>query len=160
MPKKITQTFKEQLVSSHPTHTRKNFFVGRPLKKGGEIEAVAEMANKYFDLVWYARSRPIEDKEYWDKTPEKIRNTAFEAREKVEKKYPNEVARLKEEVKVGEVVFSSPDWEHGFNSGVLAAMRFVLTAFDDTTETCEETGEELCFGGVENARDTFPELDT
>ena len=78
----------------------------------------------------------------------------------VKEKYPNEVARLKEEVKVGEVVFSSPDWEHGFNSGVLAAMRFVYTAFDDTTEIMEETGEEVCFGGVENAFDTFPQLDT
>ena len=135
---------------------RKKYFTGRPVDKNTiPLTAIAEMENKYFDLVWYARKTPNYDKEYWDKKPAEIREGAFKAMEEVEKKYPREVELLNKKTK-----YSSPDWEHGFNSGVLAAMRFVQTAFDNSTETCEETGEELCFGGVENAFETFPQLDT
>ena len=135
---------------------RKDYFTGRPVDKNTiPLTAIAEMEQKYFDLVWYARKAPKDDKEYWDKTPAKIREGAFKAMDEVEKKYPREVELLSKET-----AYSSPDWEHGFNSGVLAAMRFVYTAFDDTTETMEETGEEVCFGGVENAFETFPQLDT
>ena len=135
---------------------RKDYFTGRPVDKNTiPLTAIAEMEKKYFDLVWYARKAPKDDKEYWDKTPAEIRECAFKVMDEVEKKYPREVELLSKET-----AYSSPDWEHGFNSGVLAAMRFVYTAFDDTTEIMEETGEEVCFGGVENAFDTFPQLDT
>ena len=54
----------------------------------------------------------------------------------VMKKYPTEVKNLQSE---------SGDWQHGFNSGCLAAFRFIISAMTES---------------VDEAKDFFPELDS
>ena len=95
---------------------------------GGQLE-------KYESLVWFARKYPA-DHESWDKVPADIKQGALNAASRVEELYPDEVDRLRSE--------ECGDWEHGFNSGVLAALRFVLHAAEDP----------------EAAMDEFPMLDT
>ena len=124
-------------------------FVGRPLNEavGGELEAIQELAIKYEKLVWYGRSGVNLD----NHAPE-LKRAVEEARFRVEANYPEDIQEYME----------SGDWKHGFNSGCLAAFRFALTAFDHSTEICEEDPDqqELCFGGVENAKALFPQLGT
>lgn len=109
------------------------------------------LEEKYFNLVWYARSNPREDEAYWNTVPHDIRRGAFNAQLQVETEYPEEVADLKSE---------HTDWQHGFNSGALAAFRFVLTALDDEMIEDEMEGGFFPRGGLQNARDEFPFLDT
>jgi len=83
---------------------------------------------KYFEMVWYARRRPehlkIEGvKKKWEETEQKYQN---------EFSFPN-----------------GGDWEHGFNSGCLAAFRCVLAAMEKSK-----------YGGLERAKEEFPHLDT
>ena len=106
--------------------------------------------DKYFDLVWSARrpaiDAPVDDwtfYAYGTKTPKKRRestsNSILQARKAVQKiveKYPADYANL-----LGE----DGRFYHGFNSGALAAFRYVL----DIIET-----------GVEHAEGEFPNLDT
>ena len=149
-----------------------------PAPAGERIEeaesVLAHYADKYFDLVWYARKHPQEDAEYWGEVAPDIRKGAFSAMEKVEQKYPDEVAKLNGEFpkkfnaqNVPEELreqltkaFINTDWEHGFNSGCLAAFRFALTALDRELYWNEEFEEWLPIGGIEDAIDLFPELDT
>lgn len=90
-------------------------------------EYIKELEQKYFELVWFMRNR-----EY--KSPKLLRE--------VEDKYPKETTAL-----------LSDDggcyWEHGFNSGCLAMLRFILTATDRSK-----------FAGLKQAKEDFPELDT
>jgi len=65
--------------------------------------------NKYFDLVWYARSKP---------------GRAEDARKRIEALYPKEVKDLG----------IDDNWSHGFNSGMLAASRLYLTVIGDGLE--------------------------
>jgi hypothetical protein len=113
-----------------------------------ELQSLEE---KYFNLVWYARSNPREDKAYWNTVPHDIRRGAFNAQLDVETRFPEDVADLKSE---------HTDWQHGFNSGALAAFRFVLTALDDEMIEDEEEGGLFPRGGLQNALDEFPSLDT
>ena len=106
--------------------------------------------DKYFDLVWSARrpaiDAPAEDWTYFGygtKNPKKRRestsNSILQARKAVQtivEKYPEDYANL-----LGE----DGRFYHGFNSGALAAFRYVL----DIIET-----------GVEHAEGEFPNLDT
>ena len=106
--------------------------------------------DKYFDLVWSARrpaiDAPVDDwtfYAYGTKNPKKRRestsNSILQARKAVQKiveKYPADYANL-----LGE----DGRFYHGFNSGALAAFRYVL----DIIET-----------GVEHAEEEFPNLDT
>lgn len=122
-------------------------------------EAFAEKERKYSDLVWYSRSRPKEDTDYWDKVPDHIREGAFNAQARVQEIYPDEVAKLNGELpprcnaeemseelraQLTEALINS-DWENGFNSGCLAAFRYVHTALQEDLGTAEEE---------------FPSLDT
>ena len=139
-----------------------------------EVESVlAHYAQKYDDLVWYARKQPQEITEYWGKHTPEIRNSAFNAMDKIEQKYPDEVAKLNGELpkkmktnlpeEMREAVYQmlfSTDWEHGFNSGCLAAFRFALTALDRELYWNDEFEEWLPTGGIEDAVSEFPELDT
>ena len=140
-----------------------------------EAESVfAHYAEKYFDLVWYARKHPQVDTEYWGRQAPDIRNGAFRAMEKIEQKYPDEVAKLNGEFpakfnsqNIPEELrerltkaFTNTDWEHGFNSGCLAAFRFALTAIDRDFYWNDELEEWFPTGGIEDAIDLFPELDT
>tara|TARA_A100001035_G_C27624995_1_gene427222 strand:+ start:352 stop:801 length:450 start_codon:yes stop_codon:yes gene_type:complete len=126
------------------------------------LDILAEYEDKYFDLVWYARKHPIEDKDYWDKVPKDIREGAFECMKKVEAKYPREVKSLSEETGI-----SSPDWEHGFNSGCLAAFRFAVTTLskseeyeDCFLEELEDDDEFELPSPIDLAIEEFPFLDT
>ena len=88
-------------------------------------ELTLEMSTKYENLVWYARSgRNINISE------------VVKHRDKIEEIYPQEIELLSGD---------SSDFYHGFNSGMLAGMRYILSM----TEI-----------GVEHAQENFPELDT
>lgn len=112
-------------------------------------ENLQELHKKYMDLVWYARSHPSSDIEFWQGVPDAIMQGAFRGQMRVEEDYPDEVAKLRSE---------ASDWEHGFNSGMLAALNYVLTA--SRSYKHEEDGETFWFGGIEEAQEEFPMLDT
>lgn len=110
-----------------------------------------KLEKKYFNLVWYARSECRHNEDYWNKIPHDIRRGAFNAQLEVETLYPNEVADLKSE---------HSDWQHGFNSGALAVFRFILTALDDGLMEDDWDGSKVPSGGLQNAINDFPLLDT
>jgi hypothetical protein len=92
------------------------------------IEEVNQLERKYENLVWYAR-KSKKDREMYEAVRAGVAAT--------EKNYPIETEYLK-----------SPqlgDWQHGFNSGMLAGMRFV----DDALNY-----------GIEDAYDSFPNLNS
>jgi hypothetical protein len=96
------------------------------MKKKELIENVITKETKYADLLWYART-----------SPEHINIKGVkENKERIEKLYPNEVTDLQSE---------NGDWQHGFNSGMVAALRYVLT-MDDL--------------GKKQADEEFPMLDS
>jgi hypothetical protein len=88
-------------------------------------ELTLEMSTKYENLVWYARSGKNLN------IPEVVKH-----RDKIEESYSDETKQLSSE---------GSDFYHGFNSGMLAGMRYILSM----TEI-----------GVEHAQENFPELDT
>ena len=125
-------------------------------------EKLSELTEKYFHLVWYARKAPSDDKEYWDGTPDEIKTKALNEVSRIEEFFPDDVDELVED---------ESNWTHGFNSGCLAAFRFVQTAIDtklhevddeDTWEddTIPDGTKMVCFGGIEQAEEEFPFLDT
>jgi len=83
---------------------------------------------KYEDLVKYARVQP-EHLEF---------PLVQELLERVSQNY-------KEEIEALSIIGESGSWEHGFNSGCLAILRYLQTA------------EEF---GIETAEEEFPMLDT
>ena len=94
--------------------------------KRSEVEArLKELQDKYFDLVWFARHRPNEE-------------VGAEAALKIWRKWEAECTRLTED---------TTNWEHGFNSGCLAAFRLALGLMGNATD-------------VQMAEDDFPFLDT
>jgi hypothetical protein len=101
------------------------------MKKKEIIELLAKKEDKYFDLVWYAR-----------KTEEQY-NTIPEVKENVD--------RIHEMYQADILDLGSDDgqWVHGFNSGMLAGMRYALTLMDNGV-----------MGGQEYADEYFPFLDT
>ena len=90
------------------------------------IEEVVKKQNKYSDLIWYARSSSEHDNIPGVK----------ENRERIEGLYPYEV---------NELYIDDSNWQHGFHSGMVAALRYVLSM------------DEL---GLEQADEWFPELDS
>ena len=112
--------------------------------------AFEEKADKYRHLVWYARSGCR-----LDQHPPDIRAKVLKARERVQRLYPKET-NVHELLKKGH----NMTWDHGFNSGCLAAFRYVLTALNEGTEI-DEFGEECpTHGGLVVAEVEFPDLDT
>jgi hypothetical protein len=112
-------------------------------------ENLQELLSKYHDLVWYARSHPSSDVDFWKGVPDQVMQGAFRGQMRVEEDYPDEVSKLRGD---------NSDWEHGFNSGMLAALNYVLTAsrsieYDDGEET-------FWIGGISDAQEEFPMLDT
>lgn len=86
------------------------------------IVIINAMRDKYFDLVKYARRKPrIEDIEY----------TKYI--EDIKRKYPDEVSKLGDD----------PDWEHGFNSGMLAALRFFQIVNLSEEDKLDDDGDEI-----------------
>jgi len=104
---------------------------------------LSQLEEKYFQLVWYARKPLYENQgdwlEYFADTPDDVILTCRQKMQEVEAEYPEETKKI-----------CSPergDWEHGFNSGCLAAFRWIISA----THKDE---------GIERAEESFPELDT
>ena len=92
------------------------------------INEIKQLERKYEMLVWYGRKS-----EQQIATIEGVRIAA----EEITKDYPEEVASL-----------NSPllrNWQHGFNSGMLAATRFIQDALDE---------------GIEEAYEIFPDLNS
>ena len=113
------------------TPDKRHTFIMNELK-----DNFTEFQHKYFQLVWYARSSP--DCE-----------VAKNPQARVEEMYPDEIDQFRE----------APDWTHGFNSGCLATMRYVMTALFPQ-ELSDEEGGTFTYGGLEHAKEEFPELDT
>ena len=99
------------------------------------LELIAKRIEKYESLVWYARKHPA-DHPFWRTVPADIRKGALDAAARVLELYPDETDAL--------ACVERGDFEHGFNSGVLAALRYVLAAATDPAE----------------AEEAWPELDT
>lgn len=89
------------------------------------LEAFDAMGEKYFDLVHLARADPD--------PPDHVRPHLDD----IESRYPDDVRELRDPERGG--------WTHGFNSGMLAAIKFMSTAVER---------------GPDEAKDEFPELDT
>ena len=116
------------------------------------LDKLHNLVYKYRGLVWYARKPPYDlIQEKYEGTPQKIIDGCMKASLKYAKEFPKETDLLSTD---------EGDWHHGFNSGCLAAFRLVLTALDTSTEICEETGEKFSLGGLDNAMEEFPVLDT
>ena len=111
--------------------------------------AFAAKADKYCDLVWYARSGCRLNQHDSD-----LRAKVLKERERIQRLYPKE-ANFHELLKKGH----NMTWDRGFHSGCLAAFRYVLTALNEGTEI-DEFGEEFVIGGLAEAEAEFPMLDT
>jgi hypothetical protein len=96
------------------------------MKKNEILDLVSEKEGKYLDLVWYARS-------YKNLHVDGV----GENRTRIENLYPNETVNLNDS--------DSSDWHHGFNSGMLAALRFIIDLDEE---------------GLESAEENFPSLDS
>jgi hypothetical protein len=97
------------------------------MKKKDILYEVKNLERKYFELVWYARSSLKNDH---------IKGSKVN-RKRIEESYPEEVKDL--------IIGNNRSWEHGFNSGMLAGMRYVLS---------------MAAYGKEDAEENFPFLDT
>lgn len=124
-----------------------------------EISSAAKLKKlekKYFDLVWFARSRP-----------ENANIPGVKAnKDRIIADYPKEVAELRG---------ANDNWQHGFNSGILACTR-LLRAYAlprNHREVMEDSldgdsSDEEQEGGfvmtkqseIEQAEEDFPMLDT
>ena len=95
------------------------------MKKSGILSELEMWEKKYFNLVWYARTTPDEP-------------ASQAGRRRVEAAWPADLEELRSD---------DSNWQHGFNSGCLAAFRLVqgLLGSDDDAEF---------------ARQEFPFLDT
>ncbi len=122
-------------------------------------EPLRKFMTMYFDLVWLARCDQ-------DKLLEEERYEGMAAVKRIEEAYPEEVKQLYE---------SEDNWQHGFNSGVLAFARYLSDYTEDTWWPEEDTGgvewpeEEVTIiegerfikmDGKQQAETMFPELDT
>ena len=100
-------------------------------------EGVLSMKELYEEMVWYARKPHIDHvDEKYNHLPQEMRDIVKQCIRDTERRYPKQVKLLKED---------NTNFEHGFNSGCLASLRFVLFAFDN---------------GVDDALHDFPNLDT
>jgi len=95
------------------------------MKKSDLSQEIEELEKKYFDLVWYARTSPDEP-------------LSRAGRERVEAAWPAELKAL---------TSVEGQWEHGFNSGCLAAFRLVQGMLGSAND-------------AEFAKQEFPFLDT
>jgi hypothetical protein len=100
------------------------------------LELIGEKLEKYELLVWYARKDKDPNSKYWEDVKPDLKEGALQAIKDTERDFPGETLLLNDPL--------TGAWEHGFNSGVLAALRYVLHAAGDPEEA------EAC----------FPELDT
>lgn len=112
----------------------KTFFYTRGfdfMKRLYELEKrLGDLEKKYSDLVWIAR-KSKEDEE--DNRKVRVRC------KRIREAYPEEVEKLKE---------PPSDWAHGFDSGMLAAVRLIEAHLEGDKKY------------IKIAEETFPDLDT
>ncbi len=82
---------------------------------------LSDLENKYESLVWYARKT---DKQI-NSIPE-VKQHVLE----IQNLYPNECMELN--------VQELSDWSHGFNSGMLACVRYIQDYVDEGKEFADE----------------------
>jgi len=83
------------------------------------LETIVQKHDKWVDLLWYARINP----KNIDVAGVK------ENKERIEKLYPTEVKELQSE---------NGDWSHGFNSGMVACLRWIATIDEFGKEQADE----------------------
>jgi hypothetical protein len=105
------------------------------MRKKELIDTIAAMQNKYTDLLWYARTNSENTIPAVNENGELI-DIISQHIDRIETLYPIETEAL-----AGE----HGNWQHGFHSGIVAALRYVLT-LDDL--------------GKDQADEWFPELDS
>ena len=115
------------------------------------LDRLHALTDKYLDLVWYARSHPA-DHPFWDRVPADIKQGALNSQSKVREHYPDEVDKLR--------CPGCGDWEHGFNSGVLAATRLLLAYLHDPGIPADPEEGWTWDEQIEAAEQEFPELYT
>lgn len=111
----------------------------------GLKKRLSNLQAKYNDLVWYARS-------------DFPRN--HKLKKPVENKYKEDIKKLRE---------CDDNWQHGFNSGMLAATR-LFDGYVDKTCSYEDSDPDFIERGniirqtrhetIQQAEDEFPMLDT
>lgn len=89
---------------------------------------------KYYLLVWSSRCRVFS--EYSQSLPPEVAERQIEKMRQIFAMYPEEMADLQSDDGL---------WDHGFNSGMLAGMRYAIEALD---------------GNANLAEGVFPDLDT
>lgn len=89
-------------------------------EEGSEVRSIDEIKellkvieNKYFNLVWYARSKSMEKK-------------IVKIREEIKETFPKDIEELDESI---------DNWQHGFNSGVLAMSRKIFEIINNYPES-------------------------
>lgn len=116
-----------------------------------------QLMEKYFELVWFARSDP---EKYRKNGENDLFNTITKKLEEISNKYPREVQAL---------CGDGSNWEHGFNSGILAYSRFLAEYLEDTLFEDDEEFEDsielngkkyIQIDGRTQAFEDFPMLDT
>ena len=115
-------------------------------------ETLLALEEKYESLVWYARKEPSSNEKFWNRVPEQVKIGAANAAAKVEEFHPDEVEKLK--------CPNCADWQHGFHSGMLAALRISTMAMKPVLIDDDEEMGPYWFGGVEDAMENFPDLGT
>lgn len=109
------------------------------------IDRLHLLTDKYMQLVWYARSWHAGHPS-WEAMPSETREGVLDCQARVEEHFPDETDSL--------ACPDSGDWEHGFNSGMLAAARLLLSYLHPQADTAEWDQQ------IEDAEDGFPELYT
>lgn len=105
------------------------------------LDKCRELFEKYSSLVWYARSDDD------DPRSEKPRTD-------VETRYPEEVA---------EYLDCEDNWQHGFNSGMMAAVSLIWDYLEEPDPEAFEEGlspQEQYDEQIRRAEEAFPMLDT
>lgn len=136
------------------------------------LEAFTKFMDKYCDLVWYARSpRSNSIRSIYNETPENVIQNILNIQARIEEKFVEETNALN--------CCEHADWQHGFDSGCLATIRYVMTAIniatyeeeghwiDEDGNPCDDTGEVVepgtrfyTMGGLKEAEEEFPMLDS
>jgi len=117
----------------------------------------SQLMEKYFELVWFARSDPEKARQNGEKD---LFKTITNKLAEIADKYPREVQAL---------CGDGSNWEHGFNSGILAYSRFLAEYLEDTLYEDDEEFEDsielngkkyIQIDGRTQAFEDFPMLDT
>ena len=133
-----------------PEHLRDSGNV-TPKSLADALQEMEVMLGKYVDLVWLAR-KPLPGDPAYEAMANRFGLDALksidEKREQLRDLYPEECALL-----TGN---GTGDWQHGFHSGVVASLRW----FQQAMLTPHLVDDDLCWGGIESAYDSFPDLTT